>query len=256
MANETNNIGAISPVGNFQYNPYYFDDLDMDLGTYPMMGGSIFGPGFMTPGCGFIGGNNGNYFDNMRDYQKFYIDYNIDQQKMQRNADLRINAAVEGIKEAAELLKDKVVNNEQDQIPGAFHRYVESVRAAYGSGTEHEIRSRALSLYTNMNKGRSLFEDLREYSHGSATQGFIQSLTFGLYNRRSAEDNIADISGSPVGTGEKTKHNLGRLAGAATVGGICGGIAKACKSGKAKMIGIVAGAISAALSFITGKVTT
>lgn len=282
MANEVNNIGAVSPVGSFQYNPYIYDDLDMNLGTYPMMGmdGSIFGTGFMTPGMGFGFGMNNQYFDNMKDYQKFYIDYNIDQQKMQRNADLRINASVEGVKEAAELLKDKVVNNEQDQIPGAFHRYVESVRAAYGSGSEHEITSRALTLYTNMNKGRSLFEDLRDYGHGSATQGFIHALTFGMYNKRSAEDNISEISGSPVGTGEKAKHNLGRVAGAATAGLTAAGITKMLSKGtqkgvqeaakastkgvgkylkfgkKAGIIGLIVGATAAALSFITGKVTT
>ncbi len=277
MSNEINNTVAFSPLGNFQYNPYIYDDLDMDLGTYPMagLGGSIFGGGFATPGFGFIGGNS-NYFDNMKDYQKFYIDYNIDQQKMQRNADLKINASVEGIKEAAELLKDKVVNNEQDQIPAAFHRYVESVRAAYGAGTEHEIESRALTLYTSMNGGKSLFEDLREYGHGSATQGFINALTFGTYNRLSAEDNISAISGSPVGTGEKAKHNLGRVAGAATVGLGAAGITKMLSKGsnqavktsakglgkffkfggKAKVVGLLVGATAAALSFLTGKVTT
>ncbi len=278
MANEINNTAAISPIGNFQYNPYIYDDLDMDFSTYPMagFGGSIFGGGFAMPPMGFAGGNNGNYFDNMRDYQRFYIDYNIDQQKMQRNADLKINASVEGIKEAAELLKDKVVNNEQDQIPGAFHRYVESVRAAYGSGTEHEITSRALTLYTSMNGGKSLFEDLREYGHGSATQGFTNALTFGLYNRLSAEDNISAISGAPVGTGEKAKHNLGRVAGAATVGlGAAGitklftkgtkqaaqtsakGIAKYLKFGKkAGVVGLLVGLTAGLLSFMTGKVTT
>lgn len=277
MANEINNTVAFSPMGNFQYNPYIYDDLDMDMSTYPMagFGGSIFGGGFATPGLGFVGGN-GNYFDNMKEYQKFYIDYNIDQQKMQRNADLKINASVEGIKEAAELLKDKVVNNEQDQIPGAFKRYVESVRAAYGSGTEHEITSRALTLYTTMNNGKSLFEDLREYGHGSATQGFINALSFGTYNRLSAEDNISEISGSPVGTGEKAKHNLGRLAGATTVGlGAAGltklltkgskqvaqtsakGLGKYLKFGKkAGIVGLIVGGTAALLSFITGKAST
>ena len=104
--------------------------------------------------------------------------------------------------------------------------------------------------------GSSITQDIRQHGHGSATQGFIQSLTFGLYNSKSAEDNVSMIPGAPVGTGEKTKHNLGRLAGAATVGAIAGGIAHACKSGKAKIIGLVAGGVAAAMSFITGKITT
>ena len=104
--------------------------------------------------------------------------------------------------------------------------------------------------------GKTIVQQLREYGHGSMTQGFIQSLTFGAFNRKSAEDNVSMITGAPVGTTEKTKHNAGRLAGAATVGAIAGGIAKACKSGKAKIIGLAAGGIAAAISFITGKVTT
>ncbi len=102
MVSNVNALNGIMPSGTFQYNPYTSYDLDymdLDYSTYPMgMNGSIFNsaPGMMpiTPGGGW---NNQSYFDNMKDYQKFYIDYNIDQQKMQRNADLRTNASVEGI---------------------------------------------------------------------------------------------------------------------------------------------------------------
>lgn len=253
-------IGAVMPM-NFQYNPNPygdFDDLDLDYSTYPMMGGSIFGGGFMSPApmMGVGMSNNQNYFDNMKEYQKFYVDYNIDQQKMNRNADMRINASMEAIKNSATVLKDKIMANEQDQIEEAYKRYVNTVGVAYGEGTKEEIMARANTLYAQMNGGKTLVQDLREYSHGSATQGFIQAATFGMYDRRSAEDNISTITGAPVGTGEKTKHNLGRVAGAGTIGGIAYGIAKCCKSGKAKIIGLAAAGVSALMSFITGKVTT
>ena len=169
---------------------------------------------------------------------------------------MRINASMEAIKNSATVLKDKIMANEQDQIEEAYKRYVNTVGVAYGEGTKEEIMARANTLYAQMNGGRTLVQDLREYSHGSATQGFIQAATFGMYDRRSAEDNISTITGAPVGTGEKTKHNLGRLAGAGTIGGIAYGIAKACKSGKAKIIGLAAAGVSALMSFITGKVST
>ena len=174
---------------------------------------------------------------------------------MQRNADMRINASMEGIKNSAAALRDKIINNEQDQIEEAYKQYVNSVAVAYGDGTPQEIISRAKTLYEQMT-GKSIIEDIRQYGHGSMTQGFIQSLTFGTYNRTSAEDNVSKITGSPVGTGEKTKHNIGRLAGAGTIGGIAYGIAKGFKSGKAKIIGLIAGGVAAAASFLTGKVTT
>lgn len=258
------NVSAINgAAATFQYDPYAsiygFDDFDIDYSMYPMgMGGSIFS-GYggipMTPVGNY---NNQSYFNNMKDYQKFWVDYNVDQQKMQRNADLKINASMEGITGAATNLKDKILQNEQDQIPKAFKAYVESVRRAYGDGTPQEIKSRALSLYAQMNGGKSLIQDLRENSHSSFTQGFIQSLTFGTYFRHSAEDNISNITGQPVGTGEKTMQNIGRLTGAGAIGGVTYGITKNLGKlkGKAGIIGLAAGAIAATISFIAGKATT
>lgn len=77
---------------------------------------------------------------------------------MQRNADLRINASVEGVQGAAANLKDKILQNEQDQIQEAYKAYVDSVRAAYGDGTEQEVQSRAKSLYAQMNGGKHLYK--------------------------------------------------------------------------------------------------
>ena len=82
MTNEVSSIYGMPVCGNFQYNPnpYAYDDLECDYSVYPGMmgmGGSIFGIPPVTGGMG----NNQNYFDNMKEYQKFYVDYNIDQQK-------------------------------------------------------------------------------------------------------------------------------------------------------------------------------
>jgi len=259
MTNEVGNIGA----GSFQYvNPYYdIEDLDPTYSTYPMynspmgMDGSIFGMGMM-PMMGMGCGNNQSYFDNMRDYQRFYIDYNVDQQRMQRNADLRINASMEAVQSRFATLKDKINANEQGQIQEAYNNFVAAVANAYGAGSEQEIKARAASLYTQLNGGKTIAQDLRESGHSSFTQGLIHGVTFGLVDSRSAEDNISQITGAPVGTGEKAKQNFGRLAGAGVIGGIAGGIAHACKSGKAAVIGLAAGAIAAISSFITGKITT
>lgn len=270
----SSNVGSVSntPIaGAFQYNPYandYFDDLDMNFNSYSSMtGGSIF-DGYSGMGMGMMpvgtNGNNQSYFNNMKDYQKFYIDYNVDQQNMQRNADLRINASLEGIKGAAAVLQDKIKQNEQDQIPQAFQAYLNSVSAAYGEGTEKELKARALTLYQNMT-GKSLIQDLRDNGHSSFVQGMLQSALFSTAYRTSAEDNISQITGQPVGTTDKAEHAAGRLAGAGVVGLAAGGIAKSIAKGATAgsklsklggktgtIIGLAAGAITAALSFITG----
>lgn len=266
MASNVSALNSVPLMGAFQYNPYandYFDDLDMNFNQYPMgTGGSIFDGyslGGMMP-MAPVGGTNGNksYFDNMKDYQKFYIDYNVDQQTMQRNADLRINASMEAIKGSAAVLQDKIKQNEQDQIDEAMTAYLNSVAAAYGGGSDKEVKARALTLYQNMT-GKSLIQDLRDNGHSSFTQGLLQGLTFSTTYRTSAEDNISQITGQPVGTAEKTAHNVGRVVGAAGVGAAVGYAAKYLLKGKGKVgliAGLAAAGVSAALSFITGKASS
>lgn len=286
------NVSGIQPVGTFQYNPYPmsgyyysdFDNIDLDYSTYPMMGmgGSIFsggmpmmgGIGMGMPIFGGIGTGTGaggayttkDYFNQMKEYQQFYNQYNIDQQKMQRNADLQINGSMESIQTAAHDLKDKIEHNEQDQIKQAYDAYIDAVRHAYGEGTEEEITSRALTLYNQMN-GKTLIQDLRNSGHSSFVQGFIQSMTLGMYAQNSSEDNIAAVTGQPVGTKEKVKQNVGRVAGAVALGGTAYGLtkllagssssilkgAKSLLSGKAGIVGVVVGLGAAALAFITGS---
>lgn len=259
----------VAGVGmNYLFNPYGYcgdiTDYDPTYSTIPSYGydmsmnGSVFGGGYPMPmpmpgGCP---GSNQNYFDQMKDYQKFSIDYNVDQQKMNRNADLRINGSMEAIQTTFAVLKDKITANEQGQIEEAYNNYVAAVARAYGDASIPEIKARAATLYGQLNGGKSIAQDLREYGNGSFTQGLIHGATLGLYNSQSAEDNISKITGAPVGTMEKLKQNAGRISGAGVLGGIAYGIAKACKSGKAGVIGLLAAGAAAVVSFFTGKVTT
>jgi len=253
---EVNMVNGVMPVTG--YSAGAMDNIDLITNSYnyypSTMNSSIFGGGYMPYNMG--GSYNPQaYYDYMRANQKFYADYNVDQNKLNRNSDLRINGSVEAVKGAAMILKDKVTQNEQDQVMQAYENYEQAVRLAYGDASDTEVRARALTLYAQMNGGKSLYQDLREHANGSATQGFIQSLTFGLYGRHSAEDNISEISKAPVGTTEKLKHNVGRVAGAGAMAGV--GYAIGSLFGPVgKVVGLAAGAVSGLLSFLTGKVTT
>ncbi len=279
MVDNVSALNSTPMVGAFQFNPYAYglDDLDLDFNNYPMgMNGSIFtgyngfngmGAMPMVPGMYGMGGNNQSYFDNMKEYQKFYIDYNVDQHNMQRNADLRINASMEGIQTAAATLQDKIRQNEQDQIQEAFKAYLDKVAAAYGQGSDAEVKARALSLYQQLT-GKPLTQDIRDNAHGSFTQGLLQSLTFSMGYRHSAEDNIAEIRGQSVGTEEKFTQNVGRATGAVAIGGLAygavkglqkynaAGVLKNVKPGKVGLIAAGIGLVTAALSYITGKSST
>lgn len=277
------NVGSIQPLNldTFQYMPMAspfscdLDRIDMtSMGSYTGamgMNGSIFNP---MMGCGFnpmfgMGAPDSSYFDNMKNYQQSWNDYYVDAQKMQRNNDVKLNGAMEAIQETAVNLRDRVAQNEQDQIPEAYNNFLSAVKNAYGDASEEEINSRALSLYTQMT-GKTLVQDLREHGHSSLVQGLIQSLTLNLYGRRSAEDNIAEITHQTVPTGEKTEQNIGRIAGCGIVGaaayaavkGLAGhtgailkGAAKFLTS-KAGIIGAVAAGVVALTSIFTSKIST
>ena len=184
------NVCPITPVFSYMPNTGIyndFDKIDMITGTtsFPIlgMGGSIFGgcpPMSPIMGIGAGGYDPSTYFDYMRQYQKYNNQYNIDQQKLNRNANLQINAPMESIEDTAVALRDKITRNEQGQVMDAYKKYVESVRHAYGTGTEEEVNSRAIAMYERLT-GKSLTEDLREHGHGSFLQGLIQSFTLGTY---------------------------------------------------------------------------
>lgn len=247
MINAVDSISTYPQCGVLG-NPYNMEYLDYGYG----MNNSIFSaPIPMTGGM-----NNQNFYDYAMNNLQWQQNYNIQQQNGQRNVDLRVNGSVEAVKGAAQILKDKILTNEQDQIDYAYNNFLETVRLAYGNASETELKARAATLYAQMNGGKSIYQDLRENSHGSFTQGAIQAMTFGLYDRNSAEDNISRITGAPVGTTDKLVQNTGRVAGSAAIGAAVGGLAKAFKVPKAGWVGLAAATIAGIMSFATGKVTT
>lgn len=248
------------------------------FGGYGMMpsfcGG--FMPGGFMPG-GTVANSPAEYMQQMQEYQQQYSDYMVQQQKLNRNAELKVNAPMEGIQGAVTILQDKILKNEQDQIPTAFDNLVEKVRAAYGEGSsESEVKTRAISAYKQLT-GHSLIDDIRQNGRTSFTQGVVQSATFGLDDHYSTEDTVARITGSEVASAEKTYQNLGRIAGGATIGTVAGVITKglsslaktssttaattaanaAKKGGKAGLIvGLIVGGAATLMSFLSGKSTT
>ena len=211
------------------YDMYYPSNLCMD----PMlsMNGSIFGGGMfgaspymMPPAMPFMGsGNYEDYYKQYEKYQDFMIDNQIRQQQKLRNADLRLNSPQEGIQGRVAILQDKIVRNEQQQIKQAYDNLVEGVRSLYGNASDEELKNRANALY-KQTVGKTVLEDIREHGRDSFTQGTIQSLTFGLFNRKTAEETVSELTGQPVGTEENAKKIVGNVVGGAVVGGCVFGL--------------------------------
>ena len=218
--NDLTGLDLYSPMGS----------LNTPMGMFnPMMSmnGSIFGSGMMggypiTGGYPVMGGATGSYEDfykNYEKYQDFMIDNQVHQQQKWRNADLRLNSSTEGIQKQAAILHEKILQNEQQQIQEAYASFKKSVKAMYGEGTDEQISNRASTLYQELNGGVSLTDDIRNNGRGSFTQGFLQTVTLGLADQKTAEENISELTGQPVGRSERAKKIAGNVAGGAVFGG-------------------------------------
>ncbi len=257
----TNSVGytGMSPWMMSNYaNQVMMNDLFDTMGyggfgmTDPMMSmnGSLF------PYWG--GTNTDAWMENMDKWQDYSIDRRIRYQEQTRNADLRLNSPMEGIHEAGAALKEKIHKDEQEQILQALEHYKEAVKAAFPAGTDADIANRARSMYKQM-FGVDMVDDIRENGKDSFTQGFIQALTFGLADNKTAEENIADITHQPVGRGDQTKKILGRASGGAVIGGTGAYLLSLSKHfkflGKSKPLIIAGiGAVLAGLSALAGGV--
>lgn len=220
-----------------------YGGVGMGMMPYPMMGGgNVSGSGNAT--------SYEDYYRNYEKYQDFMIDNQVHQQQKWRNANLQLNSPQEGIQKQANILHEKILQDEQEQIIEAYNSFKQSVRQMYGdNATDEQIANRASTLYAQAT-GKSITDDIREHGRDSLTQGFIQTVTFGFGDKNTAEENISALTGQPVGRKEKTKKVVGNIAGGAVVGGAVTGlfvpILKALKvSSKSRTFwGLVAGAIA------------
>ena len=215
---------------NIYNNQVALNDLtDMDLYSpfgiaNPMMSmnGSIFGGGYgmMYPAMPIYGGgyNYEDYYKNYQRYQDFMLDTQVRQQQNIRNADLRLNSPLEEVSKKSSLLHEKIMQNEQQQIQQAYQQYKNSVRSLYPNASDEEIANRASTMYKQLH-GVSIHDDIRKYGRGSFTQGFLQTLTLGFADNKTAEENVSELTGQPVGRSERAKKIAGNIAGGAVFGG-------------------------------------
>ena len=212
--------GYVGAIGGFpMYNSYanyagLSNIYDMD-----MMGSSVFN-GCMMPFMPTFGGgmNYDYYFNHMKNYLNFTSDYNLQMVENQRRNDLRINATDEAIRNAAAVLNEKIVDNEQQQVIKAYQAYLEAVAAKYPGEDERNIVARAKSTYQQLYNA-SISDEIRKYGHDSFTHGLFNGLTFGIYGKTTPEENISKLTGQPVSRWEQFKEIGGLATGGAAVAG-------------------------------------
>ena len=186
------------------------------------------------------------FYSTMRENQDRIIDNNLHQTQKWRESDLKMNAPLERVKHSAGLLHEKIEQNEQEQFKEALDAYVHSVQSAYdptGTADKEDLMAKAESLYEQYTR-KSLREDIRAHGDGSFEHGFWQTLSLGMYDGITAEENISGFTGQPVGRKEKTKKIAGNVAGGASWGLALGTILGRFKSGKMALLGTIIGGIA------------
>ena len=222
------------------------------------MNGSVFGAyPMINPYMGGVG--VGNYYNNGKfDYDQYYADMRNNNHSMMENSliqaqesrqyNYKANAPMTLLQKQATTLKVKIEQDEQDQIQQALYAYLASVRNVYdpnGQMSEQNLLAQAEAIYSQQFPGRSIQGDLAQYSKGSFKHGLLQALTFGMYDKTTAAENIATITGQPVGTRDSLWKKLGNAVGGSVLGalglGLLGRMVKC--GGKASILGAIGGAI-------------
>ena len=186
------------------------------------------------------------FYSTMRENQDRIIDNNLHQTQKWRENDLKMNAPIDRVKHSAELLHEKIEQNEQEQFKNALDEYVHSVQAAFdpnGVADKEDVMAKAETLYKQFT-GKSLREDIRSYGDGSFEHGFWQTLSLGMYDGITAEENISGFTGQPVGRKERRKKIAGNVAGGASWGLALGTVLGRFKSGKLALLGTIVGGIA------------
>lgn len=272
MAGES--VGGITPY-NMTMMPFYsgyassvgLDTLPGFTGAFGAfsMDGSLFSDIGSSGYMPFWNGMNyEKYFQNMEMYNDFMYDSQLRRNQKARQVDFLANSPMEEIHHKAEILREKIMQNEQQQIIPALNKYLESIKSAMGGGenvSAEQLIARADTLYRQM-YNTSLTEDIRKYGNSSFLQGLYQTLSLGFADKVTAEENIARINGQPVSRWESAKKVAGNTIGGATIGaaslyGLASipALAKVLKSkpGFLGAVGAVVGALSGLAMSAFGK---
>lgn len=269
-------VSGITPY-NFGMMPFYNNyanaaTLDSLIGysgtSFPgmlSMDGSLFSGNYTGSYMPYWGGMNyEQYYKNMEQCQNFMYDSQLRRNQKARQVDFLSNSPMEGIQRNAEILHEKIMQNEQQQIIPALNKFLASIKAASANDanvTTEQLIARADTFYKQI-YNTSLTEDIRKYGNSSFLQGLYQTLSLGFADRVTAEENISKINGQPVSRWESAKKVTGNTMGGAILGsasmfGLASipAIAKVLKTkpGFLGTVGAVVGALSGLAMSAFGK---
>lgn len=217
-------------------------------------------------GYGFAGGGYAYNPDMMYQQMDKWTDYMYDRNakyiEKGRANDARINTPLERAQNAADALREKVIQDEQSQIPQFFEAYKQSIKdlyPEYANLSDKELTARALEHYKQRNNNVSLKDEIRANSKNMFAQKYLHYMTLGHFGKGSAEESIEKITGNPMSRTDniQSKVALGAavLTGATAARYIVPNTGKILKSAAGNPVITIALALSAAAAWFMGDAT-
>ena len=251
------NLPLSSSVG---YDPmsmngslYYGSDIDL-TSDYSVGGG-----------YGLAGGayayNPEMFYQQMDRWTDYMYDRNVKYTEKGRSNDLRLNAPLERAQNAADALREKVVMDEQSQIPEFFEAYKKAIKnlyPQYAGLSDKELTARAMEHY-KQRTGVGLKDEIRSNSRNMFLQKYIHYMTFGAFAKGSAEETIEEITGNQMSRSDniQSKAALGAavLTGATAARYIVPNTGKILKAAAKNPITTLAVGLSIAAAWLFGDAT-
>ena len=159
--------------------------------------------------------------------QERWMNQSLQQNQMWRQNSAMINSPLYKISEAADALRDKVVQNEQDQVQEALAALKNAIKEANypNQDVDDAILTAEAKNYYRTRFGQRIEDDLRNYGTSSFWNGFIRKATCGLFgDKYTPEDNIAQINHQSVSETSKKWNKTGKIAAGATTTAVGAGI--------------------------------
>lgn len=194
------------------------------LGCYGFGYGGMYGMPY--GGYGPYGGNGQNYYDWMYRNQEFNYDYNRRSVELQRENEMAINGTNREIVAKMDTLEKKIKADDQSHIKQAWDEYVEKFAKMYPQYADDPAKLAATAkdhfeqyLRTKNNDPYlTLGDELMKYAKPIFVRKLVNTATFGLFMKGSAEETARDITGSPMTDRSQNHASAGRGAGVITLG--------------------------------------
>ena len=192
--------------------------------TSPYMTGMAGVPGMTGSyaGLGAFGGvlmNPQQYMQNIQQWDNFGVNRQVAAFQNQNNAQFQMQAQNGSIQRQVQILAQEIRANNQDNVKAEYGKLLQAIRASYGSqlqGTEEEkeltLKQYADQVYTQMT-GSYMTEDLKAYGRSSFADGFMRTLSLGMGNKTSVDENIEMITGAKRTGASKASNTFGKVLG-------------------------------------------